>query len=291
MQESLADVRFRYIETNGVRLHVAEAGLEDGPLVILLHGFPEFWYGWREQIPALAEAGYRVLAPDQRGYNISDKPEGMEAYRTEELVFDVVGLIDALGYQSAEAVIGHDWGGLVAWPLAAEYPGRVERLGIFNAPHPIVADRSLRKPAQLAKSSYVFFFQLPRIPEFVLSAGNWLGASQLLVRSSHPGTFSEGELARYRQAWEHTGAIEAMVNWYRAAIRYRPHRAAQRVQIPTEIVWGAEDSVLGPRMARQSLDFCEIGSLTLLPASHWVQHEAPDLVNERLLSLLATDTG
>lgn len=295
MEEILADLRFRYIDTNGIRLHVAEAGPEDGPLVILLHGFPEFWYGWRKQIPTLAYAGYRVLVPDQRGYNLSDKPRGVEAYRIEELTADVVGLIDASGYQSAAAVIGHDWGGLVAWPLALQYPDRFERLGILNAPHPIVAERLLRSPAQLAKSAYIFFFQLPRIPEALLSADDWRVASQLLVRSSQPDAFSEEELVRYRQAWEQVGAIEAMVNWYRAALRHRPRRsprrvADQKVQVPTEIVWGVEDQVLGPRMARQSLRFCEDVNLTLLPATHWVQHESPELVTERLLSLLAVST-
>lgn len=290
MKGSLADVRFRYIDTNGIRLHVAEAGPEDGPLVILLHGFPEFWYGWREQIPALADAGYRVLIPDQRGYNLSDKPLGIEAYRTEELAADVVGLIDACGRERAAAVIGHDWGGLVAWPLALEYPERFERLGILNAPHPIVADRSLRSPVQLAKSSYVFFFQLPRISELLLSAGDWLGLQQLLVRSSRSGTFPEEDLVCYRQAWEQSRAIEAMVNWCRAALRHRPRRVAdQEVQVPAEIIWGAEDQVLGPEMARQSLRFCGNGGLTLLPATHWVQHEEPEKVNERLLSLLETD--
>jgi len=130
-------MQFRLVETNGVRLHIAEGGPADGPLVLLLHGFPEFWYGWRKQIPALMEAGFHVVAPDQRGYNLSDKPRGIDAYRVGVLAGDAFGLMDAFGHERA-SVVGHDWGAAVAWRMALQRPERVERLGIINVPHPLV---------------------------------------------------------------------------------------------------------------------------------------------------------
>src|SRR5437879_4698652 len=159
-------VPFSTIATNGIRLNVAQAGPPDGPLVILLHGFPEFWYGWRKQIPALAAAGYRVWAPDQRGYNFSDKPPDVRDYTLDKLAADVAGLIEAAGRQRA-IIVGHDWGGAVAWWLAANNPERVERLVIINVPHPLVMRRLiLRDPRQTLRSWYMFMFLLPRLPEW-----------------------------------------------------------------------------------------------------------------------------
>jgi len=282
------EIRFRHVVANGIRLHLAEAGPEDGPLVLLLHGFPEFWYGWRKQIPALATAGYHVVAPDQRGYNLSEKPPGIEAYRVYLLTGDMVGLMEALGQQRA-AVAGHDWGAAVAWAMALQYPERVDRLAILNVPHPVVFQRNLQgNPAQMLKSWYFLFFQLPWLPETLARRGNWEGVAQVLRASSRPGAFSDEDLARYRPAWSQPGAYCAMVNWYRAIVQHRPRLPDnRRVAVPTEIIWGARDRFLEAGMAKQSLEFCDQGHLTLLPqATHWVQHEEPDLVNERLLTLL-----
>lgn len=276
------------IAANGIELNVATAGPASGPLVLLLHGFPEFWYGWRRQIPHLAAAGLRVWAPDQRGYGASDKPAPLEAYGIDTLAADVVGLIDAAGAQQA-FLVGHDWGAAIAWWVALRYPERLERLAILNGPHPAVMRAMLRRsPAQWLRSSYMLFFQLPRLPEALARAGNWRALAETMRRTSRPGTFGAAELARYRAAWSQPGAIGAMLNWYRAMARRPPRRPPDwRVRVPTLIVWGAEDAFLRASMARESLGWCERGRLELLAASHWVQHEEPARVNVLLESWLA----
>lgn len=275
-----------YIDTNGVRLHVVQCGPAHGPLVLLLHGFPEFWYGWHRQLPALAAAGYRVWAPDQRGYNLSAKPRGVAAYAVKQLVADVLGLIDAAGQPQA-CVVGHDWGGIVAWHLAAQHPERVARVVILNVPHPAVFGRTLRRSGrQRRKSWYAFFFQLPWLPERLLRLGNWWAGRQSLVSSSRRGTFSAEDLRRYQQAWSQPGAMRSMINWYRAAVRHP--RPAGRVRVPLQLIWGRRDAFLEARMAEESLKYCDHGWLTYLDkATHWVQHEEAQRVNELLQAFLA----
>jgi pimeloyl-ACP methyl ester carboxylesterase len=270
-----------YQPTNGIRLHVAAAGPADGPLIILLHGFPDFWYGWRRQIPALAQAGFRVWAPDQRGYNLSDKPRSAAAYRLDEVAGDVAGLVDASGRDRA-VVVGHDWGGLAAWRLAVTQPERVERLIILNAPHPLAFRRHLlRSPAQMARSTYAFFFQLPALPEWLARRRNWAPAERALRVGARPGTFTDADLERYRQAWSRPGAFTAMLNWYRATLRHPPHLSGeQRVTVPALIIWGGRDVALSSALAEQSLAFCDDGRLVFMPeATHWVQHDEPARVN------------
>jgi pimeloyl-ACP methyl ester carboxylesterase len=284
---------FRTIDTNGVTLNVATAGPEGGPLVILLHGFPEFWYGWRHQIGRLAEAGYRILAPDQRGYNLSAKPTGIASYAVDVLARDVIGLIDATGRDRA-AIVGHDWGGIVAWWAALAHRERLDRLGIINAPHPLAFRKQLwTSPAQLLKSWYVFAFQLPRLPEAALRRNNWRGLVRGLIGSSRPGTFTEADLQRYREAWSRPGAITTMIHWYRAAIRARPPAPAEpRVSVPTLLIWGARDSFIRRAVADASLARCDRGRLVMFEeATHWVQHEEPDRVNRLLLDFLAAGSG
>ncbi len=283
----------RSVVTNGVSLHVAQAGPEDGPPVILLHGFPEYWAGWRHQIGPLADAGFRVLAPDQRGYNRSDKPEGIAAYALDVLAADVVGLIDANGWSQA-ALVGHDWGGLVAWWVALTAPDRVERLAILNAPHPVAFRRYVRThPAQLLRSWYVGVFQLPWLPEFAFRRRNWRGLTRALVTTSRPGTFSEDDLARYRQAWSEPGAIRAMIHWYRAALRDRPEPpGSPRIRVPTRLLWGPGDRFLSRGLAEASLAFCDEGRLEWVEgATHWLQHEEPERVNRLLLDFLNGAAG
>src|SRR3954463_14227547 len=183
------EIRHRTIATNGVHLHVVEAGPEGGPLVILLHGFPEFWYGWRRQIEPLAAAGFRVLAPDQRGYNLSDKPRKISAYNLDLLARDVVGLIEEAGAGKAR-VVGHDWGGAVAWWLGVKHPERLAKLALLNIPHPLGMRRALRRSSeQRRKSSYMFSFQLPWLPERAFRAHHFAYAVKSLRASSRPGTF------------------------------------------------------------------------------------------------------
>jgi epoxide hydrolase 4 len=272
---------------NGITLHVASAGPEDGPLVLLLHGFPEFWYGWRQQIAALAEAGLRVVAPDQRGYNLSDKPAGIAAYRIETLADDVAGLAAALGRERF-AVVGHDWGGVVAWQVAARFPERVTRAAILNAPHPAtLRSYARRHPSQLAKSWYVAFFQLPALPESALRAGGFWVLRRVLRRTSRPGTYSDADFARYREAWAQPGTLTASLNWYRA-LRLAGAPAAVRVRVPVRVIWGDCDAFLDCGLAEAGLSLCEQGEVFHLPgATHWVQYEEPAEVNRLLIEFLA----
>ncbi len=275
----------QFVETNGIRLHVVQAGPLDGPLLILLHGFPEFWYGWKGQIEPLAAAGYRVWVPDQRGYNLSDKPKGVVAYGINTLAADIVGLIDAAGAQKA-VVVGHDWGAAVAWWVAATQPERVERLVVLNVPHPAVMKRFVsRNVGQLLRSWYIGFFQLPVLPEWLSRLGNWYTLTRSLRGSSRPGTFSDADLAQYRSAWAQPGALTAMVNWYRAALRRPPTRnTARRITVPTLLIWGARDRFLKREMAQPSIDLCDRGRLVFFEnATHWVQHEEAERVNELIL--------
>lgn len=273
----------RAVATNGVRLHVVEAGPEDGKLLVLLHGFPEFWYGWHETIATLANAGYRVVVPDQRGYNLSEKPPSVSDYRIDELARDVVGLIDAYGRETA-AVAGHDWGAAVGWWLALHHADRVSELVAVNVPHPTVFEETLRRSwDQRLKSWYVLAFQLPTLPEAVASAGNWRLAVRGLRESSNPGTFDDEDFRRYRRAWSREGAFEAMVNWYRAIVRDRPEPDQTRVEVPTLVIWGARDRFLTKRMAGRSVDRCTDGRLlTLDDATHWIVHEEPHRVAEAI---------
>ncbi|GAB2560169.1 alpha/beta fold hydrolase [Spirosoma aerophilum] len=269
-----------------VRLHVVQAGPDDGPLIILLHGFPEFWYGWKNQIDALAEAGYCVWVPDQRGYNLSDKPNGIDAYSLDTLVADVIGLIDAAGRQKA-VVVGHDWGAAVAWWTAVSYPERVERLVVLNVPHPIVMKKyASSNLGQMMRSWYIGFFQLPWLPETLSSAGNWSMFVRTLLSSSRPGTFRRADLQQYKAAWSQPGAVTAMINWYRASLRKPPaRRSSIRVTIPTLLIWGTRDKFLKREMAQPSIDLCDNGRLVFLEnASHWVQHEEARRVIELIIS-------
>lgn len=276
------------ISLNGIRLHVIQEGPDDGRLVILLHGFPEFWYCWKEQIEPLASAGFRVLAPDQRGYNLSSKPLDVVSYRLEAAARDILGLMDSLGGQQA-TIVGHDWGGGVGWWLAAHFPERVERLAILNMPHPLVIQRTLlRSPRQVFRSLYAAFFQFPWLPEAILRNNDWDLLVKNLLATSRPGTFSEADFEQYRRAWWQKGAMTGMLNWYRANLRYRPEFPYEgNIHVPTLIIWGARDTVADREMAQESLNLCKQGRIEMFEdASHWVQHEEAHQVSSLLLGFL-----
>jgi pimeloyl-ACP methyl ester carboxylesterase len=279
--------RERLVQSNGVRLHVVEAGPEGGPPVVLLHGFPEFWHGWRKQIGPLAEAGFRVIVPDQRGYNTSDKPGGVAAYRIETLAEDVVGLLDAAGLERA-SIVGHDWGGVVAWWTVLVHPERVSRLSILNVPHPAVLRRHLlSSPRQMLRSWYILFFQLPGLPERFLAKDGFANLARA-VRGGRKGTCTDADLALYREAWTQPGALTAMVNWYRAALRWASGRLPRlRVSAETLLLWGARDRFLGREMAEPSAALCDRHRLEIFEAAtHWLQHDEADAVNDRLTRFL-----
>jgi pimeloyl-ACP methyl ester carboxylesterase len=273
---------------DGVTLHAVQTGDPHGPLVLLLHGFPEFWYGWRHQLGPLADAGFRVVAPDQRGYATSDKPPRVADYNLDRLAADIASAITALGAERAR-VVGHDWGGVVAWWLALRYPERVERLTILNAPHPPLMWRSLwRNPRQLVRSWYIFMMQVPWLPEWTAPWRNWRAVVRAMQSSSRPGTFTPEDFDRYRWAWSRPGAYHAMLNWYRAALRARPPEPADlRIRVPTLVLWGARDKFIGRELAVASVAQCEDGRLEYIEeATHWVQHEEPERVNRRLIEFL-----
>jgi epoxide hydrolase 4 len=282
----VAGVRFRQVTLPDVRLHVAEAGPETGPPTLLLHGFPEFWYGWRHQMGPLAEAGLRVVVPDQRGYGLSDKPPGIAAYHLDRLGADVLALADACGAPTVR-LVGHDWGGLVAWWVASRHPERVDRLAILNAPHPAVVGAYMRRhPGQWLRSTYVGLFQLPRLPERLLTADRCRVLRRALTSSSRPGAFSDADLDRYVEAWLQPGAMTGMLNWYRALVRL-PRVTPPPVRAPALILWGRQDTALQPGLAEASLETCEAGELRWYPrASHWIAHEEPASVNADLLAFL-----
>ncbi|MBB3934594.1 alpha/beta fold hydrolase [Aureimonas phyllosphaerae] len=275
----------RTIHCNGLRLHVVQAGPASGPPVVLLHGFPDFWIGWRPQMKALAEAGFRVIVPDQRGYNLSDKPKGVGAYALPKLVGDVLALSDALGHERFD-LVGHDWGGIVAWTLAAKAPHRLRRLAILNAPHPeALFPHALRSPTQFLRSGYAAFFQFPLLPEAVLGARRFAVMVRALRQTGRPDAFTSADLDLYREAWSRPGALTGMLNWYRA-LRLRP-RVQERITVPTLILWGLQDTALERGLADRSLRFCDNRRLeTFRDATHWLHREEPGRVNAALLSFL-----
>lgn len=277
----LEDVTFRNGE---IELHAVTAGAADGPVVVLLHGFPEFWYSWHKQIEPLAAAGFRVIVPDQRGYNTSSKPRGTFNYALSHLTSDVLAIADQLGRERI-FLAGHDWGAAVAWSVALLHPQRVAKLAILNVPHPSVMRRYLNtNRRQLRRSWYMFFFQIPFIPEAAFSAFDFRLGVRSLVRSSRPNTFSAKDLAQYRAAWSQPSALTSMINWYRAAFRHRSKSPDSTVHVPTRILWGERDAFLLSEMAHDSLRYCDSAELyTFANATHWLQHEEPARVSELLV--------
>ena len=279
------------ISANGVEFSCIVSGPEDGPPVVLLHGFPEIAFGWRHQIPALADAGMRVIVPDQRGYGHSSKPDGVAAYAVDRLAEDVVALAAALGHDRF-ALVGHDWGGMVAWHLASRHAANVATLAILNAPNlDVLPAYALQHPGQLWRSSYVAAFQIPFIPETALGAADHALLRASLTSSSRPGTFTSRDLEVYREAWSQPGALTAMLNWYRASARSAPRRS-MRIGQPVLVIWGDRDVALQPSLAEASAELCDdVEVVHIENAGHWVQHEEAARVNELLVAFLAPTTA
>jgi pimeloyl-ACP methyl ester carboxylesterase len=277
----------RVVHANGIGMHLVEAGSVDGPALILLHGFPEFWWAWRKLIDPLAAAGFRVIAPDLRGYNLTDAPEGVDAYQLDVLVNDVLGLAEALGLQRFH-LAGHDWGGVIAWQTATRSPERLERLVVMDAPHPGVWLRqAVRHPTQAFRSSYAMFFQLPLAPEAALRAFDHAAMQALLATSSRPGTFEAADLKQYARSWSRPGRMTAMLNYYRALIRRSRPEAAGRIAPETLLIWAEKDVALELHMAEASLEQCDRGRLQIIKnASHWLHLEEPAVIAEELAAFL-----
>ena len=287
-------VEFRAFYTRDVLLYGALAGPEDGIPVVLLHGFPDFWLGWSRQVRALVDAGARVIIPDQRGYNLSEKPADVDAYRLVELGQDVIDLLDAAGIQQAH-VVGHDWGGGVSWWLAEHRPERLETVTIMNCPRPEVIGEALQLKhlRQMLKSWYIGLFQIPKVPELLAGIGDF-ALFEAALKSASPQAFGQRELQLYRRAWGRDGARTAMFNWYRAAARQTLERRKEEsragessITVPLQIIWGKNDVALDASLVEPSADIAdEVNIHWFDDATHWVHRDEPEAVNELLVEFI-----
>jgi epoxide hydrolase 4 len=302
-------ISHHYAQVNGIRLHYAESGSGDS-LVILLHGFPEFWYSWRHQLAALGNS-YHVVAPDMRGYNLSDKPSQVKDYRIELLVDDVIGLIRHFGADRA-AIVGHDWGASVAWAVAQQHPEFVSKLAVLQVPPAAVwrANITLR---QLLRSWYMFFFQLPRIPEWAIGKKDFASLDRVFKESvARKGSFSDSDIEIYKNALRQPGALSAAVNYYRANVRrlmsqrntaasHAPRSGQQDIEhgkfrsgrnrsirVPTLFIFGEQDHAILPATVREVGKYIEAPyrEVRIADSGHWVQNEAAGEVNAALLEFL-----
>jgi pimeloyl-ACP methyl ester carboxylesterase len=281
----------RFAMLDQVRLHYVEAApaRDDAPLVLLLHGFPEFWYAWRYQIEPLSRAGLRVVAPDLRGFNLSDKPKGVANYDMDVLVDDVRQLVASLGHDDA-IIVGHDLGGLVAWHYAMRYPEATRRLVVMNCPHPAHQLAMMTNAKQLRRSWYILFFQLPKLPQWGLQRGGFSALRRLFSRDpKRPGAYSEEDIDRYVEAFGH-GTAGAAINWYRALLRHNPFAMSQRlrpIDVPTQVIWGRRDSAICFEYAEPPAKWVwDVRVDVIEQASHWVQCDAPERVNELILDFV-----
>jgi len=281
------------LNANGLRMHYVAQG--QGELVVLLHGFPDFWYVWRFQIPELAKH-FRVVAPDLRGYNKTDKPEGVENYRLNLLAEDVLALINTLGETKA-TIIGHDWGGAVAWAFAAFNPEATEKLIVLNAPHPnAYTSRAKLSLRQLQKSWYVFFFQLPDVPEKVLSRNDYSFLSTMVKLSFvKKDVLTDEDLRLYKEAWSQPGALTAMLNYYRAnmnpSILFSERTISfPKITSPTHVVWGEKDVALSKSLIENTEEFLDApySIKYIADCGHWALLEQPKLVSEYIHEFLIT---
>ena len=277
----------KYADVNNVRLHYVTEG--KGKLIVFLHGFPEFWYEWKEQ---LIEFGrdYQAVAPDMRGYNLSSKPADVEQYRMKYLVEDIRALAEHLGHKKF-ILVAHDWGAGVAWPFAIRHPDYLEKLVIINGPHPIIMVRELRdNPAQQKASRYILVHRKPDA-EQILSRNNYGAlASSLLQDGLKQGYLTEEDCKAYIQAWSQPGALTGSLNYYRAAhlgpftgesddiLKSDPNLFT--VKVPTLVIWGEKDQFLLSGNLEGLEKYVPKLTIKRIPdGSHWVIHEKPELVN------------
>ena len=273
------------IKTKGLRFEVTTAGAGD-KLALLLHGFPECAYSWRYQVSLLARMGYRVWAPDLRGYGKSDKPESISEYAIDRLERDVADLIDASGAHSV-LLCGHDWGGMIAWHFAMYRLRPIDRLVVMNVPHPACFYQRARTLRQLRKSWYILFFQIPWLPEFLLSRHDCaLVARAFTGMAVDKSAFPRDVLDVFRKNACQPQALTSMLNYYRAAprsARIHRQRGFPRIEVPTLMIWGERDSALGKELTYDTGQYVSDFIIRYLPdVSHWVQQEAPEVVNEML---------
>ena len=274
------------IQTNGIHLHYVSQG--EGDLILFLHGFPEFWYSWRHQIPEFAK-DRKAVAIDLRGYNDSDKPAAKGAYKMADFVADVKGVIEGLGYDRC-TLVGHDWGGAIAWNFAYAYPDLLDKLVILNLPHPAKFAEGLRTPQQLLKSWYIFLFQIPALPEFLIQLGDYQALeSAFLGMAVKKSAFSQADLNQYKDAIAKRGALTSTINYYRNVLQSR--MVAQDwgvLDVPTLMIWGEEDTALGKELTYGTERYVRDFQIRYIPnCSHWVQQEQPELVNQYIRNFIS----
>jgi epoxide hydrolase 4 len=281
---------------SGLGMRIARAGAPGAPLVVMLHGFPECWYSWRHQLRALS-AGFDCVAAEMRGYGETDAPAGVANYTLDKLVGDVTDLIEALG-RSRATIIGHDWGGAVAWATALMRPDVVERLAVLNCPHLKRMSEELRRnPRQMLRSWYMAFFQIPRLPEAIIRRGNFAMLDRALRDGTvHKGAITDDDMRYFRDAFKNRYSITAAINYYRANFRSglmaRPGSADwidRKIAAPTLVIWGEQDFALGKELTYKMEGlFTGPFEIRYIPdSSHWVQQDRPDPVNEYLHEFLA----
>lgn len=285
------EISFRFIQVNGIQLHIAEAGPKDAPLLLLLHGFPEFWYSWKVQIDFFAQKGFRVIAPDQRGYNLSDKPRGVKNYNLDTLVQDILAILEQEKVEKAY-LVGHDWGAGAAYWVALKHPQRFHKLGILQLPHLIAMEEYLKiNDSARKKASYLYFFQWPFLPEYFLKRENYRRLRHALTRFSRKNTFQEADIQQYIQSWQQKRCLTGMLNWYRASFWAKPRIPADvSIQIPTLVLWGEKDFFFDKDVMEYSRKYLPQAQIIYFPeATHWIHHEFPNEVNEKLLEFLSDD--
>jgi epoxide hydrolase 4 len=275
-----------FISTNGINLHYVSEGA--GKLMLMLHGFPEFWYSWRHQIKEFA-SDYHTVALDLRGYNDSDKPAQQSAYQMSELIQDIKGVITGLGYEDC-ILVAHDWGGAIAWNFAYAYPEMVEKLIVLNIPHPAKFAQGLRTPEQLLKSWYILAFQIPFLPELLFQLNDYQAVKEAFSGMAINKTaFSEADLNAYRDAAAKPGALTAMINYYRGIfpLLFNNQPEWQILEIPTLTIWGEADTALGKELTYGTEAYVRDWQIKYIPnCSHWVQQEQPALVNAYIWEFL-----
>jgi len=285
----MSDIKFDYAQIGGVKLHYATAG--DGEkLVILLHGFPEFWYSWRRQIVGLSDE-YTIVALDMRGYNLSDKPPRVADYKIDKLVDDVTGLIRYFGREKA-AIVGHDWGAIIAWSVAQKHPEYVWKLCAMQVPPPTIWKKN-QTFKQFLATWYMFFFQIPALPEWLLSRNDFaLLANGLKTSTVEKGIFTAEDIAEYKKSWREDRALSSALNYYRANILQRlfgGESADEKIKVPTLFIYGEKDAVILPETVQGIGDIIDApySEIRIPDAGHWVQQEAAEIVTDSLREFLA----
>lgn len=281
----MPDLQHTFVRANGIFFHVAQIE-NDAPLILFLHGFPEGWFAWKSQLAAVAGAGFRAWAPDLRGFNLSAKPRGVDAYHLNVLALDIFELLDAASVQKA-IVVGHDWGGIIAWRFAMDYPDRVSKLVILNAPHPAQQRAGFFMPRQWLKSWYIAAFQMPYLPELLMAKNARVIAEGLRESAVRREAFSDAELDAYARAIAEPGAMHAAINYYRSLARDGFWLPVKTIDMPTLMIWGEEDIALSKELT-YGTERCvrDFRIRYVRHCGHWVQIEAAEEVNETLLDFL-----